>query len=1192
MADVKLFRPQRLTDNPDGGGLATATEIVDGEVNNLFDDISRIDRVNGELSLRKVFPIAATPDTELFADVHVIIQAPPMDPRVSGVVFRTKSWGDERADAQAYVERYLDPSVITRMIPYDRQLEGQRTVLVYQRPELALPEIGEVYDLQNDTTEQIEFFRVQDVDHEVQTFTDTSGDYQVRVITMTISQPLTQEFSGSQPNRYFTIDNLKSSVRSTVASDAARYKGVVTLAVDAEVGDLSITVDSIFTQLVPSATSEVGIVEAPPAGTEVLMEAGSAALTTAEVAMDLHPTQLVFMTAAQRGVVVQMSILGDVWVEQLDGSFLHTAGTDTGTLQMRSDRRGVLLSGFSTGTRRISATYLPAVAIGKSGVFHQIPVQIQNRGYVYLATLRPIPEPGTLAVSFRAQGKWYTLTDDGTGALRAGTGIGSGLLNLATGTVSVSLAALPDVGSSVLYAWGAGGEYEVRTDDVAIEVPAVEIQLEAGSAEPATLTLTWESGGVGKSASANAAGTITGDATGRVVHATGEVLLRPTMLPDSNTVFEAIYEAGETAQETFTPSAAGGSIVLTASSAPLRPGSVQVDLVIYTGQPGLIQSKAIRLTDDGTGGMREAYIGAVVGASINYSTGVVTIPGAYAIQAAGLQRADFGGALPSRLPDTVYVVGVQGMRWPVAVRNEAAIGAFINGGAINLRYKLDSAIDATRTEEYEAGPLRVDLTPRVSNSIVPGGLIFAMGGRTYYDRQGVLYYAQNVLTGAGLAAGTIDYETGVVSLSSYAGGVVPAFSLKALLTEVRPLPLSIVHGHTPGSPLRPGTFYIQANRYSDGQIVSGLADNNGNIDNADMHGVVDSVTGVYAVAFGRYVLDSSLDVDDKAEDWYDADNVGVDGYIWRPAEVIPGTVTFNCVVQVSLPQDPEIIKVNPVRLPMDGRVPVIRAGDTLVIHDPQPFTMPGGLVAGQVVTLPRTGLASVALYDQLGLGVPGELFELDAEAGELTMATPLNLSAYTQPIVAIHTIEDMALCLDAQITGEVSLGQALTHGYAAGNSLVSSAQILGDAQARYANLFAQGTWTGVWSDELIGSPPAGGAQYNDSAFPVVVLNRDAITQRWRLAFTSTTAFNIVGEEVGVVGTGSISTGASPVNPATGEPYFTVLPGGFGTGWSVGNNIPFATIAAGGPLWVARTVRSGPATNFDDLMRLQLRWDKD
>src|SRR5690606_11451429 len=263
MADIKLFRPQRLTDNPDGGGLATATEIVDGEVNNLFDDISRIDRVNGELSLRKIFPIAATEDTELFSDVHVIVQAPPLDERVSSVVFRTGVWGDERADAQNYVERYLDPSVITRMIPYDRQLQGQRTVLVYQRPELALPEIGEVYALVNDTAGTSEFFRVQDIDHEVQTFTDERGDYSARIITLTISQPLSREFAGSQPNRFFTAAGTASLVRKTIASDAARFRGVVRLAADAPGGSLSVMVESIFSHLVPAATSETAVTAAP-----------------------------------------------------------------------------------------------------------------------------------------------------------------------------------------------------------------------------------------------------------------------------------------------------------------------------------------------------------------------------------------------------------------------------------------------------------------------------------------------------------------------------------------------------------------------------------------------------------------------------------------------------------------------------------------------------------------------------------------------------------------------------------------------------------------------------------------------------------------------------------------------------------------------------------------------------------------
>ena len=53
--DVKLFEGQRLTDEADGGGLVTGREVIDGNANNLFQDISRIDRTVGDVALRKAF---------------------------------------------------------------------------------------------------------------------------------------------------------------------------------------------------------------------------------------------------------------------------------------------------------------------------------------------------------------------------------------------------------------------------------------------------------------------------------------------------------------------------------------------------------------------------------------------------------------------------------------------------------------------------------------------------------------------------------------------------------------------------------------------------------------------------------------------------------------------------------------------------------------------------------------------------------------------------------------------------------------------------------------------------------------------------------------------------------------------------------------------------------------------------------
>ncbi len=52
--NIKLFESQRLTDEDIGGGRATGDVVVDGQVNNLLRDISRIDRAVGDVSMCKV----------------------------------------------------------------------------------------------------------------------------------------------------------------------------------------------------------------------------------------------------------------------------------------------------------------------------------------------------------------------------------------------------------------------------------------------------------------------------------------------------------------------------------------------------------------------------------------------------------------------------------------------------------------------------------------------------------------------------------------------------------------------------------------------------------------------------------------------------------------------------------------------------------------------------------------------------------------------------------------------------------------------------------------------------------------------------------------------------------------------------------------------------------------------------------
>ena len=118
------------------------------------------------------------------------------------------------------------------------------------------------------------------------------------------------------------------------------------------------------------------------------------------------------------------------------------------------------------------------------------------------------------------------------------------------------------------------------------------------------------------------------------------------------------------------------------------------------------------------------------------------------------------------------------------------------------------------------------------------------------------------------------------------------------------------------------------------------------------------------------------------------------------------------------------------------------------------------------------------------------------------------------------------------------------------------------------------------------------AFYNTALAPIVVTNAGASTERWALRFTSTTAFQVIGEHVGVIGTGDINTDCSPINPATGQPYLTIKALGWGSGWAAGNILRINTQGALCPAWVVRTIQPGIESGTDYSFDLLTRGDVD
>lgn len=86
VADIKIMASARMVDATDGGGQMSATALQDGVENNVFPDISMLNRAQGALQLRKVFPAVLNAGTDTLLGTHVVLDDVPDDADVFGLI--------------------------------------------------------------------------------------------------------------------------------------------------------------------------------------------------------------------------------------------------------------------------------------------------------------------------------------------------------------------------------------------------------------------------------------------------------------------------------------------------------------------------------------------------------------------------------------------------------------------------------------------------------------------------------------------------------------------------------------------------------------------------------------------------------------------------------------------------------------------------------------------------------------------------------------------------------------------------------------------------------------------------------------------------------------------------------------------------------------------------------------------------
>jgi hypothetical protein len=855
---------------------------------------------------------------------------------------------------------------------------------------------------------------------------------------------------------------------------------------------------------------------------------------------------------------------------------------DNGIVRLSTDVWGA-------GTNTFTVTFTPAVAPDLISDQQAIRVTAESRSLNYALVINP-PLPRTLTVSYLAQGRWYVLRDAGDGVLAGiNSAFGVGTINYTTGGLQVTLGALPDVGSSILLQSYTDQTTVAASNSLLLNSGKLyaplntsgQLSEERGSKriEIGSLSIGWSNGTV-KLAQDDGLGNLTGDATGSVDYTAGVVLISPNTLPPVGTVF--LMDSTSSVAQTASVDLSLGDIGQT----DIIPGSVSFlvrltvrhsiyggNVVNYMlGASGL--PRDARVIDNGLGGLMMTDPGSgtpVNVGTIDYVAGILSIDTTPPV---GL--ADSSGPLLFSRGGYYSVLSWNRAQLPGVNRVRTAVISVVSSSAVTYSSNLPGPESVSiPVTQYLARTLMVP-------NYALRGVGFSLGSSVYSQRiDNTLVTDVNPTTGVGTPVGVVIPALGVVALAYWNTGDPPVLgSWRGLIAPpsagvVAPFFAFSTVFRTASSPLRPGSVSVLGTT-QDGTSFNVTADIGGKIDGTRVKGRVDYQFGLVELHFVNPDGDPTLNVD--------LSHLQIPGLTSLPQDLVSlNTLRYNAVAFSYLPLDAELLGIDPVRLPSDGRVPIFRPGGFAVVGHTGEIT--GTVENGQTINCARVRLSRVRVIGFNG-AVINTGFTTNLELGTVTFT---NVSGYSQPVTVQHRIEDMGVVRDVQISGEVTFTRAITHNYPLG-SYLSSALIAGDLFARTSVVFDQATWAGVFEDTPIGNSAT--ATYNNAQYPIVVTNRGAIAERWALRFTNTNAFDVIGENVGVIATGNTVTALAPINPATGASYFTLDPLGWGAGWVAGNVLRINTVGAQFPVWVVRTVQQGPETVTDDKFTLLIRGDVD
>ena len=531
--DLEILKSEIMADTPDGGGLPTGIAVIDGVSNNLFPDVSDIDRLIGRVRLRKIYLAVKTANTDLLQAPRMLLTELPDNPNISVFFFKASSFADRRVDAQNKIESYLAFGSKWAGHVLETQLTGQRVIQISLDKGDQVPAVGQPLVLvQNEgqVDEYYQYIRPLKVDTVERRFQRTVSETVTRIVaTIEFGDTLTRTFNGLTVPEFYqnASTNRRAILREARVADAAKYYSASRLAEPVTaMTSRQVKINSIYTQVVPSTQVETPLSQLDAANQITTQARGNGTITISQSVTVAVNTALNLSSGVAVGTLnlkVGSLSLTDVNNELVDGAGIAYGSINYSTGQV------TWYSNAPMGQQTITGSYKPASEVVNVA---QTDYQIvgDNAGYNFIKELIAEPTPNSLKVSYTVGGNNYIVHDNGRGLLIDDGGQGRGTVNGAT--VLLSTAAIPDAGSYITYSFGVDVG---NTQYGATALSKAYHKLSLGGDMPkGDIAITWPTGSATLSN-----GTITGDATGKLLGQT--ILIAPNTTVPVGTDFALSY---------------------------------------------------------------------------------------------------------------------------------------------------------------------------------------------------------------------------------------------------------------------------------------------------------------------------------------------------------------------------------------------------------------------------------------------------------------------------------------------------------------------------------------------------------------------------------------------------------------------------------------------------------------------------